>query len=86
MVGALLCLLGAGLATGSYNSGMFIAARLILGLGGVIVAAIGPMWVGELAHPAQRATATAMSNTTYSAGAILSAWVTFGSFRMESSW
>ncbi|KAI5306314.1 hypothetical protein KEM56_001444 [Ascosphaera pollenicola] len=86
MVGALLCLLGTGLATGSYNAGMFIAARLILGLGGVIVAAIGPMWVGELAHPAQRATATAMSNTTYSAGAILSAWVTFGSFRINSSW
>ncbi|PLB44794.1 MFS hexose transporter [Aspergillus steynii IBT 23096] len=86
LFGAILCLAGTGLATGASNAGLFIAGRLLLGLGGVVVAAIGPVWMGELAYPDHRATATAMSNTTYSAGAILSAWVTFGSFRMTSAW
>lgn len=86
MLGSILCLAGTGLATGASEAGMFIAGRLLLGIGGVITGAIGPMWMGELAYPAHRATATSMSNTTYSAGSILSAWVTFGSFHMASSW
>lgn len=86
MLGSVLCIAGTGLATGASGSGMFIAGRLLLGIGGVIVGAIGPMWMAELAYPAHRATATSMSNTTYSAGSILSAWVTFGSFHMASSW
>lgn len=65
---------------------MFIAGRLLLGIGGVIVGAIGPVLMGELAYPAHRATATALSNTTYSAGTILSAWITFGTFRLDSNW
>ncbi|EFQ25934.1 sugar transporter [Colletotrichum graminicola] len=40
----------------------------------------------ELAYPAHRATATALSSTTYSVGAILAAWVAFGSFRIQNTW
>lgn len=65
---------------------MFIAGRLLLGIGGVIVGAIGPVLMAELAYPSHRATATAMSNTQYSTGAIVAAWITFGSFRMSSTW
>ena len=32
-------------------AGMFIAGRLLLGVGGVIVGAIGPVLVAELAYP-----------------------------------
>jgi MFS family permease len=65
---------------------MFIVGRLLLGIGGVVVGAIGPVLMAELAYPSQRATATALSNTQYSTGAIVAAWVTFGSFRMNSQW
>ncbi|GLA84296.1 hypothetical protein AtubIFM56815_008507 [Aspergillus tubingensis] len=84
--GAILCLAGTGMATGASSAGLFIAARLLLGMGGVVVAAIGPVWMGELAYPDHRATATSMSNTTYSAGSIIAAWITFGSFRLASAW
>ncbi|OJJ33256.1 hypothetical protein ASPWEDRAFT_53279 [Aspergillus wentii DTO 134E9] len=84
--GSIVCLAGTGLATGASNAGLFIAGRLLLGIGGVVVAAIGPVWMSELAYPDQRGTATALSNSTYSAGAIIAAWVTFGSFRLTSSW
>ncbi|GLA45001.1 hypothetical protein AnigIFM63604_000292 [Aspergillus niger] len=84
--GAILCLAGTGMATGASSAGLFIAARLLLGMGGVVVAAIGPVWMGELAYPAHRATATSMSNTTYSAGSIIAAWITFGTFRLANAW
>lgn len=84
--GAVLCILGTGIATGAVNQAMFIVGRFVLGLGGVVVGAVGPILMTELAYPSQRATATALSNTTYSAGAIIAAWITFGSFRLGSSW
>lgn len=34
-----------------YLAGMFIAGRLLLGIGGVVVGAIGPVLVAELAYP-----------------------------------
>jgi len=83
---------------------MFIAGRLLLGIGGVVVGAIGPVLVAELAYPGKkdcvleyghylevlyadhRATATALSNTQYSMGSIVAAWITFGTFRLASTW
>lgn len=85
-LGSTICILGTALVTGAVNAGMFIAGRLLLGIGGVIVGAIGPVLMAELAYPSHRATATAMSNTQYSTGAIVAAWITFGSFRMSSTW
>ncbi|TAQ86522.1 hypothetical protein B7494_g5130 [Chlorociboria aeruginascens] len=77
---------GTALVTGSVNAGMFIAGRLLLGIGGVVVGAIGPVLVAELAYPSHRATATALSNTQYSMGAIVAAWLTFGTFRLSGTW
>lgn len=65
---------------------MFIAGRLLLGIGSVVVGAIGPVLMAELAYPNHRATATAMSDTQYSTGSIVAAWITFGSFRMSNTW
>jgi len=84
--GAVLCVIGTLLATTAHEAGMFIAGRLLLGLGGVVVGAIGPVLMAELAYPSQRATATALSNTTYSAGSIVASWVTFGSFHILNNW
>jgi hypothetical protein len=61
-----------------------VAGHILLGIGSVVVAAISPVWMVALAYPSQRA--TAMSNTTYSAGSILAAWAAFCSFRLLSAW
>lgn len=34
-----------------YLAGMFIVGRLLLGIGGVVVGAVGPVLVAELAYP-----------------------------------
>jgi len=84
--GSTLCLIGVAICTATINDGAFVAGRLFLGMGGVVVGAMGPVYLCELAYPSHRSTATALSNTTYSAGAILAAWVTFGSFHLTSTW
>ncbi len=84
--GSILCFIGTAICTAKVNDGAFVAGRLLLGVGGVVVGAIGPVFMAELAYPNHRATATALSNTTYSTGSILTAWATFGSFWLLSSW
>lgn len=86
LFGSTLCIIGVAICTAIINVGAFVAGRLLLGMGGVVVGAIGPVFISELAYPAHRTTATAISNTTYSAGSILAAWVTFGSFTLKSTW
>ena len=85
-VGSIICVLGTALVTGAIEAGMFICGRILLGIGGVLVGAIGPVLVAELAYPKHRATATALSNTQYSTGTIVSAWITFGTFRLANTW
>ncbi|KAF2144281.1 uncharacterized protein K452DRAFT_246580 [Aplosporella prunicola CBS 121167] len=85
-MGSAICIVGTALVTGAVNAGMFIAGRLLLGIGGVVVGAIGPVLMAELAYPSHRATATAMSNTQYSSGSIVASWITFGSFHMATTW
>ncbi|KAM3065960.1 hypothetical protein ACMFMF_010583 [Clarireedia jacksonii] len=52
---------------------------------GSVVAVIGTaLCTGAVED--HRATATALSNTQYSMGAIIAAWVTFGTFRLKSTW
>ncbi|PQE03434.1 sugar transporter protein [Rutstroemia sp. NJR-2017a BBW] len=84
--GSVVAVIGTALCTGAVEAGMFIVGRLLLGIGGVVVGAIGPVLVAELAYPDHRATATALSNTQYSMGSIIAAWITFGTFRLNSTW
>ncbi|KAL4931102.1 sugar transporter [Aspergillus undulatus] len=86
--GAAVCCLGAGLQGGAINMPMFIIARIIIGAGSIIVAGVGAPYITEIAHPAQRSTATALFLTFYSVGAIVAGWCTFGTFRINgtASW
>lgn len=83
-----LCIMQAGaiLQTCSQNVGMFIAARGLLGFGLSFAGLASPLLIGELAFPSHRGTCTAFFGVNYSLGAIVAAWVTFGTFRIESTW
>ncbi|GKT46163.1 lactose permease [Colletotrichum spaethianum] len=85
-MGSFLCIGGAAVCVATTTNGAFIAGRILLGMGGVMCSSVSTVLMTELAYPAHRATATALSSTTYSVGAILAAWVAFGSFRIEDSW
>lgn len=87
-VGAGLCCLGAVIQGAAVNLPMFVISRVFLGAGSVVVAGVGAPYITEIAHPAQRATATALFLTFYALGAITAGWTTFGTFRIdgEASW
>jgi sugar porter (SP) family MFS transporter len=84
-LGAILCCIGAALQSASYNLPMFVVARGILGCGTVFLGSSGAPLITEIAHPAHRATATALFNTSYALGSIVAAWTTFGTFRIDGS-
>ncbi|KAH8701536.1 general substrate transporter [Talaromyces proteolyticus] len=86
--GAALCCIGAALQGGSINIAMFVISRVIIGAGSVIVSGVGAPYITEIAHPAQRSTATALFLTFYSVGSIVAGWCTFGTFRIDgtASW
>lgn len=84
-VGAALCCVGAAVQGAAINIAMFIVSRVIIGMGSVVVAGVGAPYITEIAHPAQRSTATALFLTFYSVGAIVAGWTTFGTFRIDST-
>lgn len=65
---------------------MFIAARGILGFGIAITGNAAPTLVVELAHPKFRGTITGLYNTTWYVGAIIAAWVTYGTININNTW
>ncbi|KAK2474602.1 hypothetical protein H9L39_14562 [Fusarium oxysporum f. sp. albedinis] len=65
---------------------MFLISRFIIGFGLVFANAYAPMLIGELAHPKERQVITSLYQTSWYIGAILAAWVTFGTFSIPSEW
>ncbi|CAH0020325.1 unnamed protein product [Clonostachys rhizophaga] len=85
-LGTIIMIIGGVLQGASVHIGMFIASRFIIGLGLVFANTFAPVLIGELAHPKHRHVATSLYQTSYYLGAILAAWTTFGTFRIESNW
>lgn len=65
---------------------MFIISRFVLGCGLVFANACVPVIMGELAHPKERMVVTSLYQTSWYIGAILAAWTTFGTFRIDNNW
>ncbi len=84
-LGALVSVIGGIIQASSTNLAMFVVARAILGAGCIITAGVGSPFITEIAHPAQRTTATALFLTFYSFGSIIAGWSTFGTFRIDNS-
>jgi sugar porter (SP) family MFS transporter len=84
--GATIMCIATVLQTASQNFGMFIGARFLIGFGLTFAAAAAPLLVTELAYPTQRANLTSTYNSLWYSGAIIAAWTTFGSFKIDNTW
>lgn len=68
MIGTVLTIIGAGIQAGSVNSGMFLASRIIIGLGtGATVIASAPI-LAECAFPSHRPAMTSMLQVSFPTG------------------
>ncbi|KAN0084416.1 hexose transporter [Tylopilus felleus] len=84
--GAAIMCIAVALQTASQSVGMFIGARFLIGFGNTFAANAAPMLVTELSYPTYRAPLTSLYNSLWYSGAIIAAWTTFGSFRINSTW
>ncbi|KAJ7599032.1 hexose transporter, partial [Mycena floridula] len=85
-LGASIMCIGSAVQTAAQSVGMFIGARFLLGFGLTFAANAAPLLVTELSYPSYRAPLTATYNSLWYSGAIIAAWTTFGSFRIQNTW
>ncbi|KAJ9108287.1 hypothetical protein QFC19_002535, partial [Naganishia cerealis] len=76
--GELITVIGAILQGASTNYGFFLVARLFLGFGSMVAVVGSPTLISELAYPTHRMVATTFYNTCWYLGAVIAAWVTYG--------
>lgn len=86
--GSVLLVIGAVLQCATQNYGMFLASRMIIGFGGLIAVEASPMLVSELAYPTHRSVLVGYYNNLWYLGAMLAAWITYGTYFMgpDESW
>lgn len=86
LAGASIMLIGVALQGGAQNTGMFIAARGIIGFGLALNITAAPLLIMELAYPSQRAPMVSIYNSLWGLGALVAAWTTYGTFRLGDDW
>lgn len=84
--GAILVLSMAVMQAFSTNFHMFVAAKVLIGLGSFFQQVAAPVLVSELAHPKQRVALSSLYNTSIFIGLIIGGWATFGTYSMNSKW
>ncbi|KAH7141908.1 general substrate transporter [Dactylonectria macrodidyma] len=85
-VGSIFALLGTALQTAASNINFFLAGRFFVGFGtGIVGVASNPL-LAELAYPTHRPFITSFASTTWFLGAIVAAWSTYGTFKLDTSW
>ncbi|EIN08295.1 general substrate transporter [Punctularia strigosozonata HHB-11173 SS5] len=85
-LGAAIMCAATAIQTAAQSIGMFIGARFLIGFGLTFAANSAPMLVTELAYPPYRAQLTSLYNSLWYSGAIVAAWTTYGTFKINSSW
>lgn len=86
LIGCLIMVLGVILQSAARNFSMFIAGRFFVGFGVAIAHGASPLLITELVHPQHRAIFTAIYNTTWYAGSIVAAWLTYGTARINNNY
>ena len=79
-------LIGTAIQTAAQSVAMFIGCRFLIGFGLSFAGLAAPLLIGELAYPAHRGPATSLWGPSWNMGSIVAAWVTYGTFRLNSTW
>ncbi|KAJ5379727.1 uncharacterized protein N7496_002155 [Penicillium cataractarum] len=76
--GAIVIVIASIIQAASVNYGMFVFARVLVGVGSMLVVQPSPMLITELAYPTHRGKYTSAFWTMYYLGAILASWASYG--------
>jgi sugar porter (SP) family MFS transporter len=86
VVGAAIIFGSAFMQTFAPTFAVFVAGKLILGIGSALQQMSAPILVTELAHPKERITVSSFYNTNIFLGLIIGSWITFGTHTIPSQW
>ncbi|KAL5323936.1 hypothetical protein ACEPPN_008478 [Leptodophora sp. 'Broadleaf-Isolate-01'] len=86
LLGLILCIVGTVIQAAAVNYGMLVVSRYVLGAATAFMAQPSPLLITELAFPTHRGKITALYQTFFYFGAILSAWASFGTVHLSSNW
>ncbi|KAH9884350.1 sugar transporter-like protein [Xylariomycetidae sp. FL2044] len=84
--GCVFMIIGGSLSAFCNSYEMFIAGRLVLGFGNSLAQMASPVLLTELCHPQHRGPVTAVYNCLWNLGALLVAWIGWGTSRIQSDW
>lgn len=84
--GSIIIVIGSILQAAAQNYGMFVAARFLVGFGLGIVSVSAPPLLSECAYPTHRGKLVSFYLVTWPLGSLMAAWITYGTFKMNSSW
>ncbi|KAL2167526.1 hypothetical protein VTG60DRAFT_1149 [Thermothelomyces hinnuleus] len=85
-IGCVIMIVGAVLQAACRNLGTFMGGRFLLGFGNSLAQLCSPMLLTELAHPQHRGRLTTIYNCLWNVGALVVAWVSFGTDYLKSDW
>ncbi|KAG5786593.1 hypothetical protein H9Q69_014327 [Fusarium xylarioides] len=85
-IGLVSLVIGPAIQAASINLPMFIVSRGLIGFATVFPQVACPILVSELSYPTHRGKMTALYNTFFYFGAIAAAWITYGTFKLQSTW
>lgn len=85
-IGCIIMIIAAIVQTVRPYPWVLFGTRVMLGAGGGLIQSAAPSLVTEIAHPVHRGALTAMYQTAWYWGAILSAAVTLGMLHVSNSW
>ncbi|CAG7941093.1 unnamed protein product [Penicillium salamii] len=85
-VGVTLLAIGTAVQSAAPNDSAFIVARFIVGVSSGFLNNAPPLLLNEIAYPTHRPIANALFMCGYYLGALIVAWVTFGTRVLDSSW
>lgn len=88
ILGQALTVLGAILQGVSNSYGFFLGSRIVIGFGSGIATIGSPTLISELAYPTHREVSTFVYNICWYLGAVVAAWVTYGTRNIDGdlSW
>ncbi|KAK4140307.1 general substrate transporter [Dichotomopilus funicola] len=84
--GCVLMVVGAVLQAACQNLGTFMGGRFLLGFGNSFAQICSPMLLTEIAHPQHRGRLTTIYNCLWNVGALIVAWISFGTDYIPTDW
>ncbi|KAG7662125.1 uncharacterized protein J8A68_004387 [[Candida] subhashii] len=85
-VGMITVIIGSIMQGAANGYALFIISRIVIGFGANVACVSAPALISEISFPTYRETCTSLFNTFWYLGAVIAAWVTYGSHTLSTSY